>query len=119
VNIVADESVDRQVVERLRNKGHVVEYVAEVNPGIADEAVLELSYRRQAILLTADKDFGDLVFSQRLLHSGVFLYRLAGLAPELKAEKVAAALDFHGEEMASNFTVLSERTLRIRRRASS
>jgi len=89
----------------------------KVNPGIADEAVLELSYRH-AILLTADKDFGDLVFRQRLLHSGVFLYRLAGLAPEIKAERVATALELHGDEMASNFAVLSERTVRIRKRAS-
>ena len=86
MNIVADESVDRQVVDRLRAEGHFVEYVAESSPSVADEVVLDLSYRSRAILLTADKDFGELVFRQRLPHSGVFLYRLAGLAPELKAE---------------------------------
>ena len=80
MNIFADESVDRQVVERLRSTGHTVEYVAELSPGLADEEVLKLSLERQALLLTADKDFGDLVFRRGLLHSGVFLYRLAGLS---------------------------------------
>jgi len=41
--------------------------------------------------LTADKDFGELVFRQRLLHSGIVLIRLAGLKPETKAELVVTA----------------------------
>ncbi|MGO0121846.1 DUF5615 family PIN-like protein [Desulfothermobacter acidiphilus] len=40
MKFVADESVDRQIVERLREAGHTVSYVAEAEPGIYDEAVL-------------------------------------------------------------------------------
>lgn len=40
MKIVADESVDRQVVDRLRAGGHIVLYVAEIAPGIDDQAVL-------------------------------------------------------------------------------
>ena len=39
----ADESVDRQIVDRLRLDGHRVAYVAEMSPGIMDEVVLRES----------------------------------------------------------------------------
>ena len=51
----------------------------ELDPGIDDEAVLLQSRQSNAILLTADKDFGELVFRQHLLHSGILLIRIAGL----------------------------------------
>jgi hypothetical protein len=49
-------------------------------------------------LLTAEKDFGELVFRQHLVHSGAPLIRVVGLKPEAKAEIVATtALDQHAE----------------------
>ena len=41
MNLLADESVDHQIVERLRRDGHEVLYVAEMEPGIPDNVVLE------------------------------------------------------------------------------
>ncbi len=99
MNIVADENIDLQIVERLRADGHDVIYVAELNPGIDDDTVLGHSHQRAAVLLTSDKDFGDLVFRRRLLHSGVLLLRLEGLMPEKKANMVAA-MESHGAELA-------------------
>ena len=89
MNLLADEGVDRPVVERLRQDGHDVLYVAESSPSVSDEEVLEQANSRSAVLLTADKDFGELVFRQGLVHSGVVLLRLAGLASVTKAELVA------------------------------
>ena len=115
MKIVADESVDKQIVDRLRADGHEVLFVAELDPGIDDETVLLRSRQSSALLLTADKDFGELVFRQRLLHSGVLLIRLAGLTPDRKAELVAAIFERHGEELLTGFAVVSKRTLRLRR----
>lgn len=81
MNFLADESVDRQIVERLRQDGHQVWYVAEMEPGISDENVLDLANKEGYLLITADKDFGELVFLQRRLMSGVTLIRLTGLSP--------------------------------------
>ena len=58
---MADEGVDRQIVERLRDDGHEVAYVAELAPGMPDDAVLDQAQRTGAVLLNADKDFGELV----------------------------------------------------------
>ena len=65
MKLCADESVDRQIIERLRSDGHEVHYIAELDPGVSDEVVLESANQQQAPLLTADKDFGELVYRQR------------------------------------------------------
>ncbi len=116
MNLVADEGVDRQIVDRLRQDGHQVFYVAEMQPGIPDEAVLDLANHEDALLVTADKDFGELVFRERRSTSGVILIRLAGPAPTAKAEIVASAIRVHAAQLPRSFAVITPKTLRIRRR---
>jgi hypothetical protein len=64
VKFLADECVDRQIVDRLRREEHEVRYVVEMEPGISDDEVLNLANLEKSILLTADKDFGELIFRQ-------------------------------------------------------
>jgi predicted nuclease of predicted toxin-antitoxin system len=115
VNFLADESVDRQIVDRLRQDGHVVRYIAEMEPGISDDRVLDLANQEADVLLTADKDFGELVFRQGRLTFGILLIRLAGLSPARKADVVASSVNQHGAELPGAFAVLAPRSFRIRR----
>ena len=62
---MADESVEGPTVYALRAAGHEVLFVVDISPGIADSAVLEIARREEALLLTADKDFAELVFRSR------------------------------------------------------
>lgn len=80
MKFVADESVDFQIVSRLRSDGHEVLYIAETLSGASDSSVLAQANRQRAVLLTSDKDFSDLVFRQRLISSGILLLRIAGLS---------------------------------------
>lgn len=114
MNFLADESVDRQIVDRLRQENHVVLYIAEMEPGISDETVLNRANQEGAILLTADKDFGELVFRQGLSTSGVVLIRLAGLSVESKAEIVVSAISEHNSELSQAFAVITPAAVRIR-----
>lgn len=114
MKIVADESVDGQVVSRLCASGHDVLYVAELAPGIDDEIILGQSRESGAVLITADKDFGELVFRQRKLHSGIVLLRLAGLSAEQNAETAAFVFTRHSGELSQRFTVVTQRSIRIR-----
>ncbi|MBT9149553.1 MAG: DUF5615 family PIN-like protein [Dehalococcoidia bacterium] len=115
MNFSADESVDRQIVERLRQDGHLVQYVAEMQPGIPDDTVLASANREAALLLTADKDFGEMIFRQRLHTHGIVLIRLAGLSPSHKAEIVASAINQHITELPHAFAVIAPGVVRIRR----
>ena len=90
-------------------------YVAEMEPGIPDDVVLDLANEQSDVLLTADKDFGELVFRQHRLSSGVMLVRLAGVPPDRKAEIVASVINQHGDELSGAFAVLTPGAFRIRR----
>jgi predicted nuclease of predicted toxin-antitoxin system len=117
MNLLADESVDGPIVEQLRQDGNDVLYVAEFDSGITDTEVLDRANQAQALLLTADKDFGELVFRRKLLSArGVVLLRLAGLSSEGKTEVVRKAFDDHGHQFAKAFTVISPERVRVRRK---
>ncbi|MEW6572158.1 MAG: DUF5615 family PIN-like protein [Bacillota bacterium] len=112
---LADESVDQQIIDRLRAHGYTVISVAEMEPGISDAAVLELANGHNAALITADKDFGEIVFRQRRVSKGVILLRLAGLSQEKKAALVAQAIETHLKELEGSFGVITPGSLRIRK----
>ena len=114
MNILADESVDQPIVERLGADGHDVLAVVEMAPGLPDEDVLTLANQREAVLLTADTDFGELVFRQHRLATGVVLIRLAGLSAATKAALVSVAIREHASELAEACTVVSPGMIRIR-----
>ena len=115
MNFLADESVDRQIVERLRQDGHLVRHVAEMQPGVSDDAVLASANQEADLLLTADKDFGEMIFRQRLYTHGIVLVRLAGLSPRRKAEIVASTVNQHITELRGVFAVVAPGVFRIRR----
>ncbi len=115
MNFVADESVDRQIVTNLRKEGHVVSYIVETRPGASDADVIELAKRTGTILLTADKDFGEIVFRQRQATEGVIFIRLAGQSQEKKAEIVSSAIKKHGQELKRAFSVITPGRIRIRK----
>lgn len=115
MKFLVDESVDRQVVDRLRMDGYEVWYVSEMEPGIADDLVLSQANQEKAILVPADKDFGELVFRQKRISIGVILTRLAGLSPDQKADLVSTAIRQHIPELENAFTVIVPGSIRIRR----
>jgi len=115
MDVLADESVDRPIVDRLRQAGHKVLYVAEIAAGLSDEDVLDQANHDGALLLTADTDFGELISRQKRIHAGVALIRLLGISACLKAEIIAQTFENRGNEMAASFTVISAGMVRIRR----
>jgi predicted nuclease of predicted toxin-antitoxin system len=114
MNLLADESVDKPIVDRLRQDGHRVLYIAELEPGINDETVLQQANQDNALLLTADKDFGELVFRQGRVHAGVVLIRLSGLSLPAKASAVSSVFKAHSGELVNAFSVISPGNVRIR-----
>lgn len=112
---VADENIDRQVVAALRALGHEVAYIAEIDPAAGDPDILRLAKTMSALLLTADKDFGDIVYRLKHATDGVVLLRLHGMDPDHKAELLSAVVEEHGDELLGAFTVVTEDKVRIRK----
>ena len=112
MKFVADESVDKPIVDALRTDDHEVYYILEENRGIPDDEVLKIA-NNNSILLTADKDFGDIVYRQKRNHHRIILFRLAGLNIEKKIQTVISALNQHHDEIENHFSVISKTHIRI------
>jgi predicted nuclease of predicted toxin-antitoxin system len=111
---VVDESVDFRIVTRLRELGYEVEAITETHPGIPDEEVLKRANEMQAILITEDKDFGELSYRLKKANHGIELIRMSGLGIEDKILKIAGVLENFDEELAGKFTVISKDKIRIK-----
>src|SRR5260370_37950509 len=100
MKIVADEGIERPVVLRLRAAGHQVIHIAEIAPGSTDPEVLELANQEESLLITYDKDFGDLVFYRRYHSHGIMLLRLPETLSSLeKADVVVDVIRAIREEL--------------------
>ncbi len=99
----------------MRRDGHHVRYIAEESPSIDDDTILDDANALNALLLTSDKDFGELVYRQHRIHAGVILLRVEGFSPEQKATHVSNAIHVHANSLLKGFTVISRGRTRIRR----
>lgn len=114
MNFVADESLDLPIILKLRENKHIVFSIAEKSPGIDDDAVLQLAYNSKSILLTQDKDFGELVFRLQKAHYGVVLFRLSGIDSATKAKLCLNMITNFGEKISGAFTVVYKDFVKIR-----
>ncbi|TFG34808.1 hypothetical protein EU527_01800, partial [Candidatus Thorarchaeota archaeon] len=87
MNFLADECIEKSIVRHLRENGFKIKSVADLIPGGSDDTVIELANKEKSILLTADKDFGELIYRQGKLTHGIILIRLHGLT-SLKKVKI-------------------------------
>lgn len=117
MKIVADEGIERPVVLRLRAEEHQVIHIAEIAPGSTDPEVLELANQAEALLITYDKDFGDLLFYRGYYSHGVMLLRLPDSLSSLeKADVVVDVIREKRDELFQSFTVVTlskRRTIRL------
>ncbi len=115
MKLIADEGIDKPIVDHLRSLNHEIIYVLETSPGIDDDKVLALARKEQAVLLTSDTDFGELIFRLKEVTYGIILLRLAGLTKEQKQTTVAMAIKDHKDDMHGAFSVVTKNTIRIRK----
>lgn len=76
MRFITDENLGIQIPKFLKDIGYDVISVIEVALSKPDTDILDLANKENRILLTTDKDFGELVFKEKLIHSGVILLRL-------------------------------------------
>jgi predicted nuclease of predicted toxin-antitoxin system len=101
-------------VDGLRGDGHDVLYVKETNPGATDDKVLQLSTDQQRVLVTEDKDFGELVVRLKLPAYGIILLRINPADSAVKLARIRHLLQHHAQRLPGSFFVLSEKRARFR-----
>jgi predicted nuclease of predicted toxin-antitoxin system len=113
VRLVADESCDFSVVVAVRTAGHDVLSIMEAMPGVTDEQVIAIATGDQRLLLTEDKDFGQLVFAAAKENSGVILIRYPTSARATLPAAVIKLLADRGDALYSRFAVLEPGRVRV------
>ena len=114
MKLAADECCDALLVAGLRSDGHDVLYVKEAAPGTDDDTVLRMASAQQRILLTEDKDFGELVVRLRLPAYGVVLVRMNPADTPAKLARLRHLLLHHADRLPGSFVVLDEKKARFR-----
>jgi predicted nuclease of predicted toxin-antitoxin system len=94
LRILADENVHAGVVAGLRERGHIVESLAETAPGTADDAILARADIGSWVLLTYDRDFGDLIFNRGMpCPAGIVYSRLERPKPEVLLKRLDVLIE--------------------------
>ena len=114
MKILADECVPDEVVAKLLSDGHDVESASVVMATAKDQDVLAFSVSTSRLLLTADKDFGELVFRDGQPHLGIVLMRFNGLPMTDRASLVSELFHVRETELIGAFTVIDATSVRIR-----
>lgn len=115
MKFVADEGVDGTLVRLLRDAGHDVLYFAETDRSTDDEVILTLANTENRILITRDKDFGELVFRLRQIHSGIILVRAEELSSKVRSRMVADFIQANLSFLSGYFVVVQPGAARLRK----
>jgi predicted nuclease of predicted toxin-antitoxin system len=108
VRWLIDECVDARLAAALRESGHDVVYMSEVAPRAADSAVMDRAHRENRLLLTEDKDFGDLTFRQARPVPGLVLLRIDPGRRSQKVARLLATIDRLGDALFGHYTVIED-----------
>ena len=111
---LADECVTVSLVRDLRAAGHDVLYVAEFAASLSDVEVIAVASREGRLLLTVDKDFGELVFRRGQAVPGLILLRIDPENGPLVRTRLLEAVDQFGEELFGRYVVIDEVRFRSR-----
>lgn len=113
--LVADESVDSLIINGLRNDGFDIYSISENKAGIDDLEVLKIANKFGSLLITEDKDFGELTYRLRIEHKGILLIRLADISRNERVLFATKIISEHAEKLSNKFSVLNKNGLRIKK----
>jgi predicted nuclease of predicted toxin-antitoxin system len=114
MKILLDQSTDARLLSYLKQLGHDATQIHQTYPeSIPDEEVLAIARQEKRILITDDRDFGELVFRLQQPHAGVIFLRLGTYAPlELKIERLSFVLTHYGMQL-DQFLVVKKGNVRV------
>jgi predicted nuclease of predicted toxin-antitoxin system len=115
VKFLCNENIPRASVELLISDGQNISYVARDLSGITDMEVIQLSIKEERIIITLDKDYGELIFKHGLkLITGIIYLRFLDYDPELPARMILSILRDSKITFAGKFTVIDPNGIRQR-----
>ena len=116
MRIVVDECTGAVVARWLQSLGHDVISIATTYPSWPDHDILALAVSGDRIVITNDKDFGDIVFHEGREHRGIVLLRLTDNRVSARIAALERLLADPPDDLSACFVVVTERAIRVTRR---
>lgn len=114
MRFLVDECTGPGVARWLRDEcGHDVLSIYDDAPGIQDEAVIARSIAERRVIITNDRDFGEMIFKERRPHHGVVFLRLRDERTRSKVEALRSLLRGYADQLEGAFVVVSETHVRF------
>jgi len=114
IKFLIDVGVGKDVEDYIIQQGYDVKAIRLLDPSMPDEEIILLAYREERMVITMDKDFGELVYQSTKKHCGVLLLRLEDATGTEKVHIIANILHHHADQLDSHFCVFQKGRLRIR-----
>lgn len=112
MRFLVDRCAGHRLAEWLHNKGHDALEALALGPDPGDKALLELAESENRILITIDKDFGELIFLHRVSHAG--LIRLPDVRMSQRIKMIEEIIETYGPELEERAVItLQGRRIRI------
>jgi predicted nuclease of predicted toxin-antitoxin system len=115
MRFLVDECTGPAVARWLRALGHDALSIFETARGLDDESILKKAFTEDRILITVDKDFGEMIYRERRQHRGVVLLRLADQRTDTKIAVLHRLLEAYADQLQERFVVVSATQVRFAR----
>ncbi len=115
LKLLFDVGVSKKAEEHFKNLGFDVFAVRDVDASMKDIDILKFAVKEQKLIITMDKDFGELVFNSKKTHSGVLLLRMEDANWKEKIDTLSEIFKKYSKDIAGNFSVYKNGKLRIRK----
>ena len=115
IKFIVDMGVSKKVEDWLLKNDYDIKAICDIDPRMRDIDVLRLAVTEKRMVITMDKDFGELVFNSGLNHYGVLLLRLEDANSDKKVKTIQEILEKYEDKLQNNFCVYQNEKLRIRK----
>jgi predicted nuclease of predicted toxin-antitoxin system len=112
MRLLADAHISRAMTAYLVGLGHDVLHVASLPPKLSDSAILRRAADDDRIVLTADKDFGELCFLRLMPCSGVVLLRLTAPSESDRLDIFRRSWPSIEQNVKAHFVVVTDKSVR-------
>jgi predicted nuclease of predicted toxin-antitoxin system len=113
MRLLADENFPGDAVSALIDAGYDLVWVRTANPGMADPDVLAWAQAEERVVLTFDKDFGELAFRVGLPSAcGIILFRISAPSSDYVARTATAVLRSRSD-WVGHFSVIDDKRIRM------
>ena len=114
LRVLIDVSAGIAITDWFQQNGHDTQSVRDRDPKMDDTDILTWAVGEQRLVVTMDKDFGELVYHSGQAHAGILLLRLESAPSNTKTRVVESIIKTHGDQLAGKFSVYQNGRLRIR-----